>query len=765
MAGPVIDKELQETLRKAFDRAGLMRHEYVTLEHLLLALTEDPNASKALRACGADLRRLRGKLEEFMRERLSRVPENADVEPRQTLAVERVLQRAAIHAISSEMKTIDGSNVLVQVLKEEESFAAFVLQDAGVSSLDLKRFIAHGVGTDIVPGESESYTDTDFEDGDEETAPGRDPLEAFATDLIAEAAEGRIDPLIGRNEELDRTVQVLCRRRKNNPVFVGEPGVGKTAIAEGLARRIFEGSVPEILVDAQIYSLDMGALLAGTKFRGQFEERLKAVMKRLQEIDNAILFIDEIHTIVGAGATTGSSMDASNILKPALASGKLRCLGSTTYTDFKHLERDRALARRFQKIEVHEPSVEDTVEILKGLRPYYEEHHDVKYDDEALEAAAQLAQKHILERFLPDKAIDVIDEAGSLERMRPKAERTHRITTLEIERVVSKMARVPVESVSAKERDQLKELGPELRKVIFGQDDAVDKVVSAITLARAGLRADHKPIGSFLFAGPTGVGKTELARQLARVMGVELLRFDMSEYSERHSVSRLIGAPPGYVGFDQGGLLTDAVRKHPHAVVILDEIEKAHGELFNILLQVMDHAKLTDNNGREADFRNIVLVMTTNAGAFEATEKVVGFASGETPKDFATGRARQAMERIFTPEFRNRLDSVVYFSGLPKEVIRRVVDKEVALLSEMLAEKQVTLELSMSARDWLAEHGYDPQMGARPMARLVEQKLKKPLAEAMVFGSLKEGGTAMADSEDGDLVLTFHDTNAPPAEA
>ena len=765
MAGPVIDKELQETLRKAFDRAGLMRHEYVTLEHLLLALTEDPNASKALRACGADLRRLRGKLEEFMRERLSRVPENADVEPRQTLAVERVLQRAAIHAISSEMKTIDGSNVLVQVLKEEESFAAFVLQDAGVSSLDLKRFIAHGVGTDIVPGESESYTDTDFEDGDEEAAPGRDPLEAFATDLIAEAAEGRIDPLIGRNEELDRTVQVLCRRRKNNPVFVGEPGVGKTAIAEGLARRIFEGSVPEILVDAQIYSLDMGALLAGTKFRGQFEERLKAVMKRLQEIDNAILFIDEIHTIVGAGATTGSSMDASNILKPALASGKLRCLGSTTYTDFKHLERDRALARRFQKIEVHEPSVEDTVEILKGLRPYYEEHHDVKYDDEALEAAAQLAQKHILERFLPDKAIDVIDEAGSLERMRPKAERTHRITTLEIERVVSKMARVPVESVSAKERDQLKELGPELRKVIFGQDDAVDKVVSAITLARAGLRADHKPIGSFLFAGPTGVGKTELARQLARVMGVELLRFDMSEYSERHSVSRLIGAPPGYVGFDQGGLLTDAVRKHPHAVVILDEIEKAHGELFNILLQVMDHAKLTDNNGREADFRNIVLVMTTNAGAFEATEKVVGFASGETPKDFATGRARQAMERIFTPEFRNRLDSVVYFSGLPKEVIRRVVDKEVALLSEMLAEKQVTLELSMSARDWLAEHGYDPQMGARPMARLVEQKLKKPLAEAMVFGSLKEGGTAMADSEDGDLVLTFHDTNAPPAEA
>ncbi len=765
MAGPVIDKELQATLRKAFDRAGLMRHEYVTLEHLLFSLTDDPKASKALRACGADLRRLRKRLEEFMQDRLTRLPESVTVEPRQTLAVERVLQRAAIHAISSEMKTIDGGNVLVQVLKEDESYAAFLLQQEGVSPLDLKQFISHGGGTDIVPGESDAYTDTDFEDEEGEAAAGRDPLEAFATDLIAEAAEGRIDPLIGRQAELDRTVQVLCRRRKNNPVFVGEPGVGKTAIAEGLARRIHEGEVPKVLEDAQIFALDMGALLAGTKFRGQFEERLKAVMKRLQELDNAILFIDEIHTIVGAGATTGSSMDASNILKPALASGRLRCLGSTTYADFKHLDRDRALARRFQKIEVHEPSVEDTIDILKGLRQYYEEHHDVTYDDDAIEAAVHLAQKHIVERFLPDKAIDVIDEAGSLERMRPEDERTHRITIKEIEKVVSKMARVPVESVSAKERDQLKELAPELRKVIFGQDAAVDKVVSAITLSRAGLRADHKPIGSFLFAGPTGVGKTELARQLARVMGVELLRFDMSEYSERHSVSRLIGAPPGYVGFDQGGLLTDAVRKHPHAVVILDEIEKAHPELFNILLQVMDHAKLTDNNGREADFRNIVLVMTTNAGAFEAAERVVGFAGDDEPKDFATGRAKQALERIFTPEFRNRLDATVYFSGLPKPVIRKVVDKEVALLGDMLGEKNVALQLSEAARDWLAEHGYDPQMGARPMARLVEQKLKKPLAEAMVFGSLKEGGTALADVEDGDIVLSYPEVNAPPAEA
>ena len=766
MAGPVIAKELQETLRKAFDRAGLMRHEYVTLEHLLLALTEDAKATTALKACGADVRRLKRRLEEFVQERLSRVPENVDVEPRQTLAVERVLQRAAIHAISSEMKTIDGGNVLVQLLKEDESFAAFLLQEEGVSSLDLKRYIAHGVGTDIIPGDaSEGYTDADIDEEGDEGLAGRDPLEAFATDLVEEAAAGRIDPLIGRQAELDRTVQVLCRRRKNNPIYVGEPGVGKTAIAEGLARRVYEGDVPEVLLDAQIYSLDMGALLAGTKFRGQFEERLKAVMKRLQELENAILFIDEIHTIVGAGATTGSSMDASNILKPALASGKLRCLGSTTYTDFKHLDRDRALARRFQKIEVVEPTLEDTVEILKGLRQYYEEHHDVKYDDDAIEAAATLADKHIVDRHLPDKAIDVIDEAGSLERMRPADSRTHRITTAEIEKVVSKMARVPVESVSAKERDQLKELGPELHKVIYGQDEAIDKVVSAITLARAGLRADSKPIGSFLFAGPTGVGKTELARQLARVMGVELLRFDMSEYSERHSVSRLIGAPPGYVGFDQGGLLTDAVRKHPHAVVILDEIEKAHHELFNILLQVMDRAKLTDNNGREADFRNIVLVMTTNAGAFEASEKVVGFASGDDPRDFASGRTKAAIERIFTPEFRNRLDAVVYFSGLRREVIRKVVDKEVDLLREMLAEKQIRIDLTETARDWLADHGYDPQMGARPMARLIEQKLKKPLSQAMVFGTLAEGGVARVEVEGDDLRVHFEPPPVPVVEA
>ena len=750
MAGPIITKELQASLRKAFDWAGQERHEYVTLEHLLTALIDDPVGKAALIACGADIERLKSALQAFIGNTLSPLPEGVSYEPQQTIAVERVLQRAAIHAISSEMEEIDAGNVLVQILKEEDSHAAFLLQQHGVSPLSLKRYVSHGVGTDIVPEREPAFGD---EDGDPEGGPRKDPLEAFATDLLAEAAEGRIDPLIGREAELDRTVQVLCRRRKNNPVYVGEPGVGKTALAEGLALRIHEGKVPEVLSDAKIYSLDMGALLAGTKFRGQFEERLKAVMKRLQDIDRAILFIDEIHTIVGAGATTGSSMDASNILKPALASGKMRCMGSTTHTDYKHLERDRALARRFQKIDISEPTVDETVLILEGLRKHYEEHHEVVYEPGAMEAAAKLGAKHLVERYLPDKAIDIIDEAGSMDRMRDAADRTHKVTVDDIEKVVSKMARVPVESVSANEREHLKELGPELRKVIYGQDPAIETVASAITLSRAGLRADHKPIGSFLFAGPTGVGKTELARQLSRVMGVELVRFDMSEYSERHSVSRLIGAPPGYVGFDQGGLLTDAIRKNPHAVVILDEIEKAHPDLFNILLQVMDHAKLTDNNGREADFRNVVLIMTTNAGAFEATEAVVGFSSGDDVVDYAKGRAKSAIERIFTPEFRNRLDAIVYFAGLGKDVIKRVVQKEVDLLRQMLDDKSVDLELSEQALDWFAEHGYDPQMGARPMARLVETKLKKPLADALVFGRLKDGGKVRVQVVDDEISL------------
>ncbi len=752
MAGPIIAKELQHTLRKAFDEAGRRRHEYVTLEHLLLALLDDPKAAKAMDACGGDRRRLRKALYQFLDETVTRLPEDTDLEPQQTLAVERVLQRAAIHAISSEMPQIDGANVLVQLFKEEESYAVYLLSKEGLNALALKQYIAHGIGLD-----AEGHGQPGEQVGDEdEEGPRRNPLEAYTTELVAEAEAGRIDPLIGRDLEIERTIQILCRRRKNNPVFVGEPGVGKTAIAEGLARRIHEGQVPEVLKDARIYALDMGALLAGTKFRGQFEERLKGVMKRLSEMDDAILFIDELHTIVGAGATSGGSMDASNILKPALASGRMRCIGSTTYQEYKHLERDRALARRFQKIEVGEPSVAETVEILRGLQKHYEEHHDVRYDAGAVEAAAKLAAKHIVDCFLPDKAIDVIDEAGSLDRMRAAHERTHRITVADVERVVSKMARVPVESVTASDRDRLRDLEPELRKVIFGQDEAIEQVASNITLARAGLRATDKPIGSFLFTGPTGVGKTELARQLARVMGVELVRFDMSEYAERHSISRLIGAPPGYVGFDQGGLLTDAVRKHPYSVVILDEIEKAHPELFNILLQVMDHAKLTDNNGREADFRNVVLILTTNAGAFEAAAKVVGFSSeGGGARSLAESRAQAAIERTFTPEFRNRLDAIVVFRALSAEVIRQVVDKEVALLAEQLADKRVHLDLGDDARAWLAEHGYDAHFGARPMARLVERSIKRPLAKALVFGELLEGGTAHVTVSDNALALAY----------
>ena len=759
MAGPIIARELQNTLRKAFEDAGRERYEYVTLEHLLLALLDDPKAKKAILSLGGNIERLRERLKKFIESQADRVPAGIPFEPQQTLAVERVLQRAAIHAISSEMKTIDGGNVLVQLFKEQDSHAVWLLSEEGITQFDLKQYVAHGIGADgMVESDALSIPHGDTDAGeDEDEGPRKDPLEAFTTDLVAEAEAGRIDPLIGRELELERTVQVLCRRRKNNPVYVGEPGVGKTAIAEGLALKIYEGDVPEVLKGARIYALDMGALLAGTKFRGQFEERLKGVMRRLQEIEDAILFIDEMHTIVGAGATTGSSMDASNILKPALASGRLRCIGSTTFTEFKHVERDRALARRLQKIDVLEPSESETVQILEGLRSRYEEHHGVTYLKGAIEAAVLLANKHIVERFLPDKAIDVIDEAGAADRMKSEKERTRKVGVPEIEKVVSKMARVPVEQVTAKERDRLKELRPELEKQIFGQDEALELVTDAITLSRAGLRADRKPIGSFLFAGPTGVGKTELARQLARVMGVELHRYDMSEYGERHSVSRLIGAPPGYVGFDQGGLLTDAVRKHPHSVVVLDEIEKAHPELFNILLQVMDNAKLTDNNGREADFRNVVLIMTTNAGAMAAAEKVVGFeaSSAESIKAFQRSRAKTAIEKMFTPEFRNRLDAIVYFSGLDESVIRMVVDKEVGLMAELLAAKKVKVELDDPARRWLAEHGYDPQMGARPMARLVEQKLKKPIAKALVYGELDEGGTVYVGVRNDELTLRY----------
>jgi ATP-dependent Clp protease ATP-binding subunit ClpA len=749
VAGPLIAKELQASFRLALSEAKRMHHEYLTLEHLLLALLKDAKTRQVLTACGVNIRRLQQRLEEFLEQTVERLPAGVEADPQQTIGVERVLQRAAIHALSAEQKIIDGGDVLVAIFREEESHALYLLQQEGVSRLDILNYVSHGVPREGFHGPGERSHD-DEEGGSLQG----DPLEAFATNLNVEAREGRIDPLIGRAAELERTVQVLCRRRKNNPLYVGETGVGKTAMAEGLALRIHQGKVPAALKNATIFSLDMGALLAGTKFRGQFEERLKGVLKALSKHPDAILFIDEIHTIVGAGATNSGSMDASNLLKPALASGRLRCIGSTTYQDFKGaFERDRALSRRFQKIEIGEPSVEETVQILEGLRPHYEEHHQVKYATEALRAAAELSAKHINEKYLPDKAIDVLDEAGAAERLRPAAERKTEVTVHDVELVISKMAKIPQKTVSASDRMQLGRLESELKAVIYGQDKAISELTAAIKLSRSGLRAADKPIGSFLFSGPTGVGKTELAKQLARVLGVEFLRFDMSEYSEKHTVSRLIGAPPGYIGFEQGGLLTDSVRKNPYAVVVLDEIEKAHPDLFNILLQVMDHATLTDNNGRKADFRNVVLILTTNAGAQEMSEKVMGF--GDSVQHGDSSKVKRVIERTFTPEFRNRLDAWISFGGLTPEVILRVVDKEIGILQKQLDEKKVTLQLSPEAKQWLAKRGYDPAFGARPMARLIDQSIKKPLAEALLFGDLQHGGTAHVDVSGDGVALTY----------
>ena len=757
MATPLIAKELQASFRQALQDAKAMRHEYLTLEHLLLALSKEAKTQKVLAACGASVKRLRQRLETFLKETVEKLPEGVSAEPQQTIGIERVLQRAAIHALSADQKVIEGGDVLVAMFREDESHALYLLQQEGITRLDLLNFLSHGI-TKVGDGDDEPEGQPSGPE--EEGAPVRDPLKAFALNLMVEAEEGRIDPLIGRQRELERTLQVLCRRRKNNPIYVGDSGVGKTAIAEGLALRIHEGKVPDALKGAVIYSLDMGAVLAGTKFRGQFEERLKGVLKALQKQPNAILFIDEIHTIVGAGATTGGgSIEASNILKPVLASGRLRCIGSTTYQEYKaSFERDRALGRRFQKIEVGEPSLEDSVLILQGLKSRYEEHHAVTYDDAAIRGAVELAAKYINERFLPDKAIDVIDEAGAADRLRPLEQRTGRVTLHDVEAVVAKMAKIPEKSVSASERDSLASLEPSLRAVIYGQDPAIHELVAAIKLARSGLRTPEKPIGSFLFSGPTGVGKTELAKQLAKVLGVEFLRFDMSEYSEQHTVSRLIGAPPGYVGFDQGGLLTDAIRKHPYSVLLLDEIEKAHPELFNVLLQVMDHATLTDNNGRKADFRNVVLILTTNAGAREMSSKAVGF--GDSVHGPDTSKAKKAIERTFTPEFRNRLDGWILFSGLSPDTILKVVDKEVGLLQEQLLEKKVTLELSKEARGWLADNGYDPHFGARPMARLVDQQLKKALAESLLFGELRTGGVARFELNEAKDGLRFQASSA-----
>jgi len=765
---PILTKELQAALKRAYELARTRRHEYLTLEHLLHALLEDPKVVRALEACGGKPKLLRKRIEAFFDEHVISVPrsladpddpdedlEELEVDPQQTLAVGRVLERALIHAISSEMKQVEGTNVLVQLLYERDSHAAYLIAQQGVDQLDLKRYVSHGVEPDEEEddGDDAPALPSGDDEEDEEGGSGqKDPLQAFCQNLNELAGEGQIDPLVGRELEVERVVQILCRRRKNNPVLVGDPGVGKTAIAEGLALRIVKNEVPAVLRGATIFSLDMGSLLAGTKFRGQFEERLKAVLKKLREHENAILFIDEIHTIVGAGSTAGSSMDASNILKPALASGKLRCIGSTTHEEYKgSFERDRALGRRFQKIDVKEPSIEDAILIVQGLLPRYEEFHRVKFEAGTVDAAVRLSAKYVNERLLPDKAIDVIDEAGARDRM--KAEPTGKVALGDVEKVVASMARIPEKTVSASETKQLGDLEGTLRQSIFGQDEAIEKIAASIKLARAGLRAPDKPIGNFLFVGPTGVGKTELARQLAKAMGVELVRFDMSEYQESHTVARLIGAPPGYVGFDQGGLLTDAVRRNPYAVLLLDEIEKAHPNLFNVLLQVMDHATLTDNNGRKADFRNVVVILTTNAGAREMSARQLGFAQGaggNGDREADPSKAKGALERVFSPEFRNRIDATVFFSGLPLEVILKVVDKEVRLVREQLAERKIEIELSDEARTWLAEKGYDPKFGARPMARTIEQHVKKPLAELVLFGGMKEGGLVRFELVDKD---------------
>ncbi len=750
----MITRELQATLGVALSEAVKRRHEYVTLEHLLLALLDDPTARAVIINCGGDLDKLREELEKYFKDYLEPLPESTDDLPEHTAAFQRVLQYAMLQAQGAEQTEIDGGNILAALYQVDQSHAIFLLKQQGITRLDVLNFISHGIARFTDDGELTEGDEMDADSTDAQTA--RDPLKAFTVDLLERAAGGHIDPLIGRTPELQRTIQILCRRRKNNPIYVGESGVGKTAIAEGLALKIHLGEVPEILRDARIFALDMGAVLAGTKYRGQFEQRFKGVINALKQTPGAILFIDEIHTIVGAGAVSGGSMDASNILKPALATAELRCIGSTTYAEYKSaFERDRALARRFQKIEIGEPTVEETVDILQGLKSYYEEHHKVKFSDEALRAAAELAAKHIHDRFLPDKAIDVMDEAGAALKLLDEADRPSIIEPHDVEIVVARMAKVPTKTVSSSEKPRLRDLDGALRKVIFGQDHAIAQIVKAIKLSRSGLGHPDKPVGSFLFSGPTGVGKTELAKQLAKALGVEFLRFDMSEYAESHTVSRLIGAPPGYIGFDQGGLLTDAINKTPYAVVVLDEIEKAHPNLFNILLQVMDHATLTDNNGKKADFHNIILIMTTNAGARELSEGGIGFQGNTSGK----GISRGAIERAFSPEFRNRLDAWIAFDSLSFEVIEMVVEKFINELNKQLEEKKITVRLTEPARAWLARKGFDRLFGARPMARLIQSKIKEPLAEEILFGNPREGEEVVVDEKDGELSLIFDTEN------
>ncbi|MCU0834648.1 MAG: ATP-dependent Clp protease ATP-binding subunit ClpA [Chromatiaceae bacterium] len=749
----MLSKELEFTLNQAFKQAREKHHEYMTVEHLLLSLLDNPTAVRVLRACGANTERLRQDVAAFIEETTPLIAASDGRETQPTLGFQRVLQRAVFHVQSAGKKEVTGANVLVALFSEQDSQAVFLLNAQDVTRLDVVNYISHGISK--VPGESrdEEGQGSEPEEGRAEDKEGASPLESFATNLNEMARQGRIDPLIGRADEIERTTQILCRRRKNNPLLVGEAGVGKTAIAEGLAKKIVEGDVPEVLSDAVIYALDLGGLVAGTKYRGDFEKRLKAVLAQLKRQPHAVLFIDEIHTVIGAGAASGGVMDASNLIKPVLASGDLRCIGSTTYQEFRGIfEKDRALARRFQKIDVNEPSVEETVEILKGLKSRFEEHHQVSYTLPALRAAAELSAKYINDRHLPDKAIDVIDEAGANVQLRPVAKRKKRIDVTDVETIVAKMARIPPKKVSMSDTESLRNLDRDLKMVVYGQDEAIEVLTSAIRMNRSGLGPDERPIGSFLFTGPTGVGKTEVTRQLARILGMELIRFDMSEYMERHTVSRLIGAPPGYVGFDQGGLLTEEISKHPHAVLLLDEIEKAHPDVFNLLLQVMDHGTLTDNNGRKADFRNVVLVMTTNAGAAETSRRSIGF----TEQDHASD-GLEALKRYFSPEFRNRLDAVVQFSPLSTETIASVVDKFVFELEQQLAEKKVALTVDADARAWLAERGYDPQMGARPMARLIQNEIKKPLANELLFGALVNGGSVRVYVEGKGLAFTYGD--------
>jgi len=748
----MLSTELEVTLNMAFKDARQKRHELMSVEHLLLSLLDNTSAVSVLGACGADIEKLRAELEEFLEATTPLIPQNEnDRETQPTLGFQRVLQRSVFHVQSSGKKEVDGANVLVAIFSEQESHAVFLLNQQDVNRIDIVNFIAHGVGKE---GEGSETPGEGILEGEEEGEKQASALESYATNLNEQARKGLIDPLIGRSSEVERVIQTLSRRRKNNPLLVGESGVGKTAIAEGLAKLIVDGQVPDIIKESTVHALDLGALLAGTKYRGDFEKRLKSLLNELKDTPHQILFIDEIHTIIGAGAASGGVMDASNLLKPLLASGEIRCLGSTTYQEYRGIfDKDRALSRRFQKVDINEPNVEDTYKILKGLKTRFEEHHQLKYTDRALRVAAELADKYINDRFMPDKAIDVIDEAGAYQQLQPPSRRKKQISVGDVEQIVAKIARIPPKTVSSTDKSALRDLETNLKMVIFGQDPAINSLSSAIKLSRAGLKEEGKPVGSFLFSGPTGVGKTEVCRQLANIMGIDLVRFDMSEYMERHTVSRLIGAPPGYIGYDQGGQLTEAISKQPHCVLLLDEIEKAHPEVFNLLLQVFDHGTLTDNNGRKADFRNVIIVMTTNAGAQEMSRNSIGFQT----QDHATD-GMEILKKMFTPEFRNRLDAIIPFASLSKDVIKTVVDKFLVEIQVQLDDKKVQLEVSDEARVWLADNGYDEKMGARPMQRLIQNRIKKDLAEDILFGKLSRGGGVVhVTVEDGDLSLVIEE--------